>query len=124
MKHAEELAARLQQAETLSDLASAEQLTVKSVDGLQRSSPDIPEELSTAVFTMPAPLDDKPAIATFPQENGQVALVQLRRVYVNSAGAADQDRERLALIDATRTARMMLADLREKATVVIHKDKL
>jgi peptidyl-prolyl cis-trans isomerase D len=124
VKHAEQLAARLQQGEKLSDLASVEQLTVKSVEGLQRSSPDIPEELSKAVFTMPAPIDGKPAVATFPQENGQVALVQLRRVYVNSTDAAGQDRERLALINATRTARMMLTDLREKATVVIHKDKL
>ena len=69
-------------------------------------------------------VQNKPEVASFPLDNAKVALVVLHGVSTDSVDTAGNNAEKLALMDSTRLVKMMLADFREKATVVIHKDKL
>ena len=123
-QYAEQLASRLKQGERLSDIAASESLTLKSQEGLQRTNKDISADLSKGIFSMPAPQTETPEVDTISLEDGTMALVVLRGVSVEAKADSKDIKQRLTTIDATREAKMMLADFREQAKVVIHKDKL
>lgn len=123
-QYAEQLASRLKQGEKLSDIAASESLTVKSQEGLQRTNEDISADLSKGIFSMPAPQTETPEVDTISLEDGTMALVVLRGVSVDAEADSKDIKQRLTTIDATREAKMMLADFREQVKVVIHKDKL
>ena len=123
-QYAEQLASRLKQGEKLSDIAASESLTLKSQEGLQRTNKDISADLSKGIFSMPAPQTETPEVDTISLEDGTMALVVLRGVSVEAKADSKDIKQRLTTIDATREAKMMLADFREQAKVVIHKDKL
>lgn len=123
-QYAEQLASRLKQGEKLSDIAASESLTLKSQEGLQRTNKDISADLSKGIFSMPAPQTETPEVDTISLEDGTMALVVLRGVSVDAEADSKDIKQRLTTIDATREAKMMLADFREQAKVVIHKDKL
>jgi len=123
-KYAEQLRGRLQQGELLQALAETDNLSVEVVDGLQRQDNQLPAGLSRGVFSMPTPEEGKSTSAVISLGDGNAALVVLRNVALPDSRDSTIVKQSLISRHAARDAQMILAGMREKANVVIHKDKL
>jgi peptidyl-prolyl cis-trans isomerase D len=123
-EYASQLLGRLQQGELLQTLADEEKLSLEAVDGLQRQDNKLPAGLSSGVFSMSTPGEGQSGTDTIELADGKVALVVLRNVVLPDSKDISSAEKSLASRDAARDAQMVLAGMREKAKVVIYKDKL
>ncbi|MCW8964171.1 MAG: SurA N-terminal domain-containing protein [Gammaproteobacteria bacterium] len=123
-EYASSLLSRHQAGETLQQLADQEKLTVETADGLSRQDNGLPLELSRGVFGISASKDGKPRTVSIPLDDGQVALVTLRKITLPDTQPEVAVINALKNRDAARDSQMLLTGLRKKAQVVIYKDKL
>jgi len=123
-EYASSLLSRQQAGEALQQLADKGKLTVETVDGLSRQDNGLPVELSRGVFGISASKDGKPRTVSIPLDDGQVALVTLRKIILPDTQPEAAVINALKNRDAARDSQMLLTGLRKKAQVVIYKDKL
>ena len=73
---------------------------------------------------MSALIDGKPRTTTIALDDSKVALVSLRKIILPESQGDTAISKSLISRDAARDSQMLLAGLREKAKIVIYKDKL
>jgi len=124
-EYSSQLLDRLRDGESLQKLAEKEKLSIEAAEGLQRQDNKLPAALSRGIFSMSTPGEGNTETDIIPLDDGKVALVVLRKVVLpDSKDSSVVEKQPLASRDAARDAQMVLAGMREKAKVTIHKDKL
>ncbi len=122
-----ELATKIRDGAKLSEVAESEHLDVKNPEPLARSGGGIAPELRRLIFRLAAPEEGKISVGGLPLENGDYAVVALKKV-LDSENAQEPAGAEQALSDAALKARgeqevsAMLDAMRSKAKIVINRD--
>ncbi len=121
---ARQLAERVESGETLQVVADAEKLQLETPDPVGREGGVLPAALTQAVFKMPTPREEKPAIELVALTDGKQSVTVLYEITIPEQSATDTLARELSQRHAAMNAQNTISGLRESASVVIHKDKL
>lgn len=92
---AKQITSRLQAGESIQTIAAEHKLDIKKVTGLTRNKPQLPEQLTDAIFRAAKPIGDKPSIIVVPLATGEQIIVSLTKV---TAGVmSDDDKKKFDL---------------------------
>ncbi|MGR9046340.1 MAG: SurA N-terminal domain-containing protein [Gammaproteobacteria bacterium] len=91
-----ELKKRLQAGESIKALADETGFTYKELEGVTRSSADLPPQLAQAVFKAAKPAAGQATVFTVELDSGDYAVVSLKRVKEGTMTAEDKKRMELA----------------------------
>ncbi len=123
----QELLKEVEQGISLEELKDDETLTFKKAEGVERGAEGYNPEVIAHIFKLPRPSGDTPVLQGVELKNGDYTVVRLTRVEDGDPASMpeevrDQMRSGLENIRRTATLAAFVADLRERADIVIRRD--
>jgi len=125
---ADKLKQELAAGKTLAQVAEAQHLQVKKINGLARSASDLPATVTQEIFRTAKPKGGQPSVAIIDQADGGKLVVSVNKV--NEGVISDSEKSKQALIAKNMAAAIgkaqmeaVLNALQSKADIVVHAQK-
>jgi len=119
---------QLQGGAEIAEAAATDQLEVRLMEGMRRTSSELPADLLTQVFKLAPPEGDTPRLAVLPLSNGY-AVVQLQQVVDGDVSKLDLEtvrnyRARIANASANTETIGFIQMLRKQSEIEVFEDRL